>query len=307
MLAACLLLRVEEAACSGRSTRASVYTLAGISVGLAVAARLNIVLVALVLSVYVGWRARNNRPALAGYMLGGLSVALLLGAYNAYAFGSPFRTGYGAEANDWSTPLWVGLPGILFSPGHGLLMSSPVLLLAVVGAWVVWRQAPEEITGGCSYFTFGRYLSLACLVQLLLMSHWWAWHGGNAYNQRMLQEVHPFLILLLGFALRRYRSSRLFVALLIGAALWAFQLNVARSAFYAPWAERFQSDLVWSLRNAEIVVYVREHGVGGFVAGMLQMLARIVAAGALPSALVWVLASRSGRAHKPVSRGQAVG
>jgi len=266
------------------------------------------VLVALVLSVYVWWRARNNRPGLAGYMLGGLSVALLLGAYNAYAFGSPFRTGYGAEANDWSTPLWVGLSGILFSPGHGLLMYSPVLLLAVVGAWIVWRRpAPEETAGRCSYFTLGRYLSLACLVQLLLMSHWWAWHGGNAYNQRMLQEVHPFLILLVGFALRRYQSSRLFVALLIVAALWAFQLNVARSVFYAPWAERFQSDLVWSLRNAEIVVYMREHGVGGFVAGMLRMLARIAAAVALPSALIWLLASGSGRTRKPVSRGQAAG
>jgi hypothetical protein len=22
-----------------------------------------------------------------------------------------------------------------------------------------------------------RYLAIACLLQLLLMSHWWAWHG----------------------------------------------------------------------------------------------------------------------------------
>ncbi len=34
----------------------------------------------------------------------------------------------------------------------------------------------------------GRITAVAVFAQLLLMSHWQIWHGGVAYNQRMLQE-----------------------------------------------------------------------------------------------------------------------
>jgi hypothetical protein len=292
ILAIWSLVRCEQA----NNPQRRWYALAGVCVGLAVAARLNILLVALVLSAYVCQRACRNWPALLAYGLGGLVVALLLGAYNTYAFGSPLRTGYGSEADAWSTPLWVGLPGMLISPGHGLLMYSPALLLAGVGGWAVWRaQLSSDTVGKHSSVLLGRYLALACLVHLLLMSHWWAWHGGNAYNQRMLQEVHPLLLLLLGFALQRFHASRLFVALLVGGGLWAVLLHIAGTAFYEPWTDNFRSDLVWSLRGAELATYLRIHGAVGFAAGMARVMLRIGVAIALPSLPLGLLALRTGR------------
>jgi len=300
ILAVLQLLRIEDAERERGGAPLSWYALAGLAVGLAVAARLNTLLVALLLSAYVGWRAWGNRAALASYAAGVGVVALLLAAYNQYAFGSPLQTGYGGEAGNWSTPIWVGLPGILVSPGHGLLMYSPALLLAAVGGWVAWR-APAAAAEDYRYGMLGRVLTTACLAQLLLMSHWWAWHGGNAYSQRMLQEVHPLLVLLLGFALWRYLGSRWFVVLLIGAAIWAIMLNIARMTFYQPWEERFQSELVWSLRNAELVMYVRTQGVSGFVAGMARTMLRIALALVLPAALaaLVVLRHTNRRGHSP--------
>jgi hypothetical protein len=224
--------------------------------------------------------------------MGGFPVALLLMAYNTYAFGSPLSTGYRGEASaGWTTPLWIGLPGMLLSPSHGLLMYSPVLLLAAYGGWSVWRTPyastrPSE----ASYSLLGKYLAVACLAHLILMSHWWAWHGGNAYNQRMLQEIHPLLIWLLGYALGRSRMARPFIGLLVGASAWSVSMNIVRITFYDPhWSEVFRSELVWSWRDAEVPMYVREHGLAGFMSGSLLTTLWVLAIIAGPTLLFYRL------------------
>jgi hypothetical protein len=292
VLAILILLRIEETGQIGRSVSVGWCALAGLLIGLAVAARAHTVLVALVLSIYVCQRMWGNVRALVSYGIGALVVVLLLGAYNLLVFGSPLNSGYGSEAFDWTTPIWVGLPGILVSPAHGLLMYSPAMILAAVGGWVVWREPVAEAAPEVrAYWLLGRYLALACLAYLLLMSHWWAWHGGNAYNQRMLEEIHPLLVLLLGFALKRYRVSPRFVVLLIIAASWSIVMNLARLTFYEPrWGEVFRDELVWSLRDAELVMYIRWHGFASFLAGICLTALRVLVALALSSALFLRLA-----------------
>ncbi len=126
------------------------------------------------------------------------------------------------------------------------------------------------------------------LIQVLLMSHWWAWHGGVAYNQRMLQEVHPLMIFMtaLGLAGRRAPGVR---AVLIGAALWGSFLNACRVAFWdqhLAWVEVYHPEIVWSFRDIEPLAYLRWHGSAGFLVGILGVLGKVLVGLVLPALVI---------------------
>ncbi|MDF1515883.1 MAG: hypothetical protein P1S60_18895, partial [Anaerolineae bacterium] len=177
------------------------------------------------------------------------------------------------------TPIWVGLPGILVSPTHGILAYSPVFLFAILGSSAVWLRCKSITIQNLQIDPLlGRYLSICALIQLILMSHWWSWYGGVAYNQRMLQEIHPILIVLSALGLQAY-SKRLWIRrLLIMAVVWGVFMNLARIGFYAQhldWVEKYHPDLVWSFRYSEIPMYIQWHSLLGFIGGVGQVLLKV--------------------------------
>lgn len=299
------LVQIESQAEAGRPLTLRWFFLAGLAVGGAVAARPQLILVAAILSGYALWRSRPRVTPLLAYGLGALPVAVLLLTYNVWAFGSPLATGYGGEAaQGWTTPVWVGLPGIVLSPSHGLLFYSPGLLLAAWGGYAAFRPAPnrESAPAGQPTGGLGRFMVAAVILQLLLMSHWWAWHGGVAYNQRMLQEVHPLLIALAAYGLRRYGDRRALRGALGAALVWGVGMNLARATFYdqhIQWNEVFHADLVWSLRHLEPLMYLQSHGWGGFLQGILLTGAQLLAILAPATFLLWRFSQK-----KPAEGGQ---
>ena len=84
---------------------------------------------------YRAWRAGDRRAAgrvLGGFALGGVLGAVPLLAYNTLAFGSPFTSGYHQSfAETFTTPLLEGLNGLLLSPGKGLWLYAPPVLLGL--------------------------------------------------------------------------------------------------------------------------------------------------------------------------------
>ncbi len=270
------LFEIADAVDAGKPLGRSPALWGGLCLALALVARVQLLPVAGLLGlgiISVGkWRS--------GFWaaLGGLPVIILWGLYNTLAFGAPWSTGYGLESQTgWTTPLWEGLTGILFSPAHGLLMYSPVLLLAFPGAWALWRNN-KALLQGRSAQRLLRLSALACLVFLLMMSCWWAWHGGNAYNQRMLQEIHPLIMLLVGCAWQAFGRWRIFRLSLGLASLWPMLMNLARVTFYdrhIDFVERFNRALVWAWREGELAMYIRWHGAGAFVRELLTTTARV--------------------------------
>jgi hypothetical protein len=114
------------------------------------------------------WR-RPDRASLMGFLLPLGIAGGLLAAYNAARFGSPFSTGYHFEAGEgWTTPLWEGLWGLLFSPYRGLIWYTPLSLAAAL-AWRDLRRAQGATAG-----------LIAGVVGVLtgLYSAWWMWWGG---------------------------------------------------------------------------------------------------------------------------------
>ncbi len=164
----------------------------------------------------VSWRPREWAFVL-GVVL--VPVALLL-LYNFARFGSPLETGYGAQATPagYTTPLLVGLYGLLFSSGKGVLWFAPALWLALGGG-----RAMQEVGGA------GRAAAAATLaawgVALGLYSTFEHWAGDGSFGPRYLVPLLPLAFLAVAFALDRASRARRALAWGLGVAGLIVQLG----------------------------------------------------------------------------------
>lgn len=136
----------------------------------------------------VALEGRSRRLALGAL---GLLLAMALGAA---AWLGWRRLGtllpiYYSPLKAWpNTPLGLGLPGTLFSPGRGLFVFCPFLLPIVLGALAagrrLWREPLAWLAGTW----------IASQVLLTSVKSWW-W-GGNSYGPRLLLETVPAWALL---------------------------------------------------------------------------------------------------------------
>jgi hypothetical protein len=145
------------------------------------------------------WPAAGLLFALAGHAL-----------YDVARFGTPFETGYGAQATPaaYSTPLAVGLYGLLLSSGKGVMWFAPALWLAPAGiaamlararAWPAWSVV------------------IAWGVALLLYGSFQHWAGDGSFGPRYLLPVLPLAFVAVAFALEPASRLRRAAAWLLGA------------------------------------------------------------------------------------------
>lgn len=127
--------------------------------------------------------------------LGALPPLALLAGYDLLAFGTLLPTGY-AHSALWQEQHHTGfmsityprgdaLWGLAFSPFRGLLFYSPVLLLALPGLWLAWR----ERTRRAEVLVAGTGATLA----LLFFASSVMWWGGFAVGPRYLVPALPLL------------------------------------------------------------------------------------------------------------------
>lgn len=133
----------------------------------------------------------GRRPADWGrFAVGALPLPIALAAYNAAAFGSPLKQGYGSGQITSSLHLSVGqiaeaLPGMLLSPGRGLFVYSPILLFAIYGAAISYRVP------------LYRACAAAIVLFALFTSNITQWYGGESFGPRKLGDVLPLFAVLL--------------------------------------------------------------------------------------------------------------
>ena len=164
-----------------------------------------LLLVAVFIYLVCGKESRKYFPL---FLLGCVPPGLVQCAYNSICFGHPFASSY-SYANDvvmWKVegklfgmPSPLRLVQLLFSPYRGLFVSSPILLMSLVGIVlsvkaVRWR--PEALL-----------CSLAALFFVLFIASFYAWHGGSAIGPRYLLPVVPFLFFLTVFTFRSYPKT----------------------------------------------------------------------------------------------------
>lgn len=225
--------------------------LAGLPLGWAVVIRPPNLLVVAPLVAYVFF---HHRRQLAPLLLGMLPALAFQLWYNWAYLGGPLRFTVGPNGEgweEWSTPLWVGLSGLLFSPGRGLFLYSPVFALSVLGMALSWRKGGDPLI---------RWLSVACLLLLLALSRFIIWWGGDCFGPRYLVDLGPLLALAMAPAeglLTRSLAGRLAAGALL---LWSVAVNAlgAYSVDAWTWSEDLNvnehRERLWLWDNNPLVI-----------------------------------------------------
>src|SRR5436190_6570824 len=169
---------------------------AGAFIGLAVISEYPCVFAGVVLIAFAGRRAWR-------VVIGGLPFALALALYNHAAFGSAFTLSSAHERNAAFRAIagqglfGIGVPSVgtlvklLFDPSKGLLIFSPIVIIAIAMLPRAHRAMGKSQFGS---------LVVTPLVLILLYSGYANWHGGWTVGARYLVPALPFLLFPLVFA-----------------------------------------------------------------------------------------------------------
>ncbi len=211
-------------------------------------------LAALILVIYAA--LRGGRWAALATLAGGIPAVIVLGGYDWLAFGAPWRLSYHYTDNMYTQAQQQGLFGVgiptprgiwtLLIDGHGLLLVSPVLAVAVAGLVRFWhRQRLEAAVAG----------AIAALF-LVYTAGYFLPNGGTSPGPRFAAAALPFLLLGLPFAFVRWRYVTWVLATL-SVALGLFDeltWSVANKLDFLAWPETVWSLLGTSRREGSVIL-----------------------------------------------------
>jgi len=175
---------------------------AGVCAGAAVVLEYQAAILAVAVAAFLLWRSRSLRAG-GLYVLGALPLLVLLGVYDWSAFGSPVHVSYSYVVDfpqQQQNLLGVGAPtlhglGEVLVGHRGLLVFSPVLILAAAGLVLLWRRGlqAEAALCGCASAAF-----------VLLAAGYYDPLGGLSPGPRFVMPAVPFLVLGLCETLARW-------------------------------------------------------------------------------------------------------
>jgi len=176
MALVCVVMAEFDVAWAGRC---------GLPLALAAAARHADIALVVVLGLGIALRWPRRIPHLIAWASPGVCFVAL---YQWFYFGDPLRHGFSDSLGRFTAPWGVGHLGLLISPAKGLLVFSPIVLVAAVGLVRAFR-------GGDRWLSLT--LGTGVLAHWLLMGRWAEWHGGECWGPRLMTDALPFLFLFL--------------------------------------------------------------------------------------------------------------
>lgn len=129
------------------------------------------------------WRVVVRRGLLVGLPV--LAAVLLTVYYNVARFGNPLDTGYLRDETLGLGSFWVGIAGLLFSPGRSVFVYSPIMLAGLAALVVLGRRDASTMMLFAGEF----------LVVLFFYASLSNWDAERSYGPRYLLPVVPFLVL----------------------------------------------------------------------------------------------------------------
>jgi hypothetical protein len=128
-----------------------------------------------------------------------------------------------------------GFVGLLVSPSRGLLIYSPVVLVAAAGIWRSFAEGWRSPLVWCA---------LALVAQYVLYASYAVWWGGHTYGPRYLLDVLPVAVPLATVPMSRPRWGR-FARFGMAAAL-AWSITVAATGAFC-----YPNDL-WNIDPSDV-------------------------------------------------------
>jgi hypothetical protein len=153
-----------------------------------------------------------------------IGVFALIMYLNYARFGNALLFNAPSQAKGFSTPLWLGLYGNLFSIGRSIFVYSPPTLLALFTFRKFYR----------SYRAEARLFLAVAVIYLMLYSTYGFWEGGWTWGPRFLFPIVPLLILSLGYGLAG-GSNKAILALLVCLGIGIQILGVTINYSYVYW------------------------------------------------------------------------
>jgi hypothetical protein len=156
------------------------------------------------------------------------------------------------------------LAGILLSPGRGLLVYVPVVVVPLYLTARYWRHLPER-----SLATLALAAILTTILTLAFSRKWW---GGHSYGPRDLAETIPWFSLLAILGIKAFLEDLDLSAsrrrILIGTAVLLLMVSITMNAQSAlSWSGEnwngapeidFHSDRLWDWRHPQFLAWLQE-------------------------------------------------
>jgi len=181
------------------------------------------------------------------FLSGFIPFLLMYFLYNFLRFGSIVEAGYG---HGFTTPLWVGVVGHLFTPGKSIFLYNPILIIAVIGFYDFIKARPHEAL----------LVGLVFIGHLILYSKWECWMGGMCWGSRFLLVTFPYLIIASGFLLLRKKRRwwKAFMLLLsLGFIVQIPAVLVNPSRYYytlrLQYKDEMMDQLIYTPKNSPIL------------------------------------------------------
>jgi hypothetical protein len=130
--------------------------------------------------------APNRRLRIYALLIPAFLAVTLTGLYNNARFGSPLSFGY--HDAEWDSSFVGGIVGLLASPGKGLFLYCPPLVLGL-GGLLLW------LSGSAKWRAAGVTVLALTLCTLAFIAPYHFWTGGWNWGPRFLALLVPFLLL----------------------------------------------------------------------------------------------------------------
>ena len=141
---------------------------------------------------------------------------VIIGLENWLLYGSPTTFSFSTlQHTSFTTPILLGIYGLLFSPGKGLLIYNPIGWIGLLGLIGMLRRLPAEA------LLFG----LTFIVEVAFFATYEFWTGGWNWGPRYIMPVLPLLLLAAGEWVH-VQPSRVRQVVFTTLCLAGFVLNV---------------------------------------------------------------------------------
>ena len=248
------------------------WLLRGLAIGLLpwLHVKYSLLLAGLTLSLLVRVRRRWR---LGVTMLAPMAASGLLWLTTYYViYGTPDPTApYGGIRDFDLSYIPRGILGLLFDQEFGLLLHSPIYVLAALGGWLMLRRAPTR------WPTIGLLLTLAVFVGSV--TQYYMWWGGYSVPARFLVPTLPLLAPMVAVALSRMTGPG---GLGVSAALMAASLVTLGVVVYDPAAQ-----LMFNNRDGTSVLVEALQG-GVELTAALPSFLDLAWVGQIPRVLLWL-------------------
>jgi hypothetical protein len=173
------------------------------------------------------------------------AILFLVGLTNYARFNSFTEFGYGYFSTLQAHDGWIGLIGLLVSPGSGLIFYFPLVILVPLGAKYMYKEN-KGLFFLCIYILVSTWLYTGTLS---FGSEPTSWNGGIAWGPRYLVPIMPFLITVLAYLFPRLGKRHFLKTMVIGLCLIGFYINLSAILVW------FQYGLMYAWTMEGLAVY----------------------------------------------------